>query len=287
MSIQELKLDVEESVFRIAPERAGELRKFFAERQVKFQWSDTRSGVTVDTATARITLPRPFLMLLWAASLQYWVIYSEYVEEQGKTDSFDLAGTTRRCTAQTVFIRALQQFRMQRQFPDEPGIPTPCANPESEDEIVANELFLAAIAWILLHEIGHLRLNHSTVSANAKEEEDLADKEATTWVLQLEKDQLRRRKRIFGICVALLLITALDLNRGEFDNDSHPRAFDRMYACLKTAALPNNDKAFAFCIVMIRTHLATVRLLCPPEEGGTWEDEFNSHLLWLRNLRSS
>jgi len=287
MAIEDLRKDIEASVFRIAPERETELRTFFRDRRPQFLWGNRpRSLPKVNPQDAVIYLDWPGLTLLWAAAFQYWVLYNEHSNAHAD-ETFRLFGSERRVTAIATFEWALRNFSDPKvSRPD--GLPTPSAtSPYASDKHVANELFLAAVAWILLHEIAHLQLNHTYVTAIPREEETRADADALSWILDHEHDKPRRTKRILGVCVAILLITALDLDRGSFMDTTHPRAFDRMFALLEQATLEDDHVAFAFCTTMIRVELAKLQLPIPPGNSASWREICYEHLAALHELNKA
>lgn len=284
--IEELKADVEASVFRIAPEREDELAVFFSNRTPQFVWTNKAKRLpSVNTQSAQMFLPAPGLTLLWAAALQSWVLYDEHLKESAKgSQMFSLFGSGRRIAAIGCFEWALVHFSDPSiAAPD--GVLAPHAAPAAgSDEHVANELFLAAIAWILHHEIAHLQLGHTSITAIPTQEETDADTRALSWILDQESDEARRKKRVLGACVAILLITVLDLNTGSFRDRTHPRAFDRMFRMLEQARLPDNHVAFSFCTTMIRVEMSKLQIPIVVNDGTSWREICYEHLSALRSL---
>jgi len=291
MPITDLKDSVEAAVLNIAPEKIELLHEVFDKHQPTFEWPDRAAQLpSVEPRTGRINIPPAAAELIWAAAHQYWVIYTEYVEDQkaGKHE-FDLTANQRRVSAQLAFTWAQSYFKK----PSNPRIaelPAPSYKPvESSDIHVANELFLAAIAWILHHEVAHLRLNHPSISAISREEEKEADLEATHWIFSTECTPEERKKRALGMCVALLVITSIDLESGTFNDASHPKVFDRFDYCLDAVGLEDDHVAYSFAVLMIRLHLAAGKhdLPEPREVEATFKDLFYDHLYAIHQTQQA
>ena len=95
-------------------------------------------------------------------------------------------------------------------------------------------LFRLAVSFILLHEIAHLHLGHvGSSGAWSVEQEKEADRFAAAWLLDAADDsskaQIRRINVLFGIAVALLWITVLNVYLGPQQSSTHPEAYDRLF----------------------------------------------------------
>ena len=133
------------------------------------------------------------LNLLWAASYAYWLIYQGYrsAQQNGATEyraSMDPNATD----AMRVYEWSLHVARGTKfeQWPSR--LPRPQSNQVLESPLaVANELFLVAVAWICLHEIGHVTHEHTAVPIGPRAllEEQEADKFATDWLLEGLSDE--------------------------------------------------------------------------------------------------
>ena len=289
MSITTLRDPVEASILNIAPEKVALLREAFDKNQPSFEWPDREAKLpSVDPNTGTINIPPAAAELIWAAAHQYWVIYTEYVEDQkaGK-DEFDMTANQRRGNAQLAFASALNHFKK----PTSPRIselPAPCDKAVTNSDIhVANELFLTAIAWILHHEVAHLRCNHPAISAISRDEEKEADLEATDWIFSTECTAEEQKKRALGMCVAILVITSLDLESGTFNDASHPKAFDRFDYCLDAVRLEDDHVAYSFSVLMIRLHLATGKHDLPEPREATFKDLFYDHLYAIHQTQEA
>ena len=116
------------------------------------------------------------------------------------------------------------------------GLPCPQKTPQRfSDENVADELCLVTCAFLLHHELAHIRLGHSadvTDEVSMAQEKE-ADNEAADWLLRgIEVDSPVFVKRMLGIVQANLLLTTLGLYDGNFGGKTHPYSFDRLTSLL-------------------------------------------------------
>jgi hypothetical protein len=257
-------LDLEHAIagaaFGIAPERALELAE--DERTDKFHlvWSDRPGfdiGVVVQTQQA--TLPIAALEYLWCCAYLFWVLYQEYVEAQRSSNSgLDLAQSPRATNAINLLNWASRNMAQPGVQPWPDGSAHPMRNPEyASDAHVANELFLCAIAWIIHHELGHVRKRHNRADAlfPLKKEQE-ADFEATDWVMCRSSVSLETQKRQLGIVTALMAIQFLDKpTRGDSYVRSHPLSIERLDYCLDRAEVGDDSVVCAFAAVALQFQL--------------------------------
>lgn len=91
-------------------------------------------------------------------------------------------------------------------------------------------LFLYALAFVLLHELGHLKFGHTE---STPENEKIADRFAAEWLSEaafsssgdVEADRLNA---LFGIAVALLWLTVFNVYFGPKKSTTHPEGYDRL-----------------------------------------------------------
>jgi hypothetical protein len=106
-------------------------------------------------------------------------------------------------------------------------------------------LFLCALAWIVHHEIAHIRLNHQALvtTCSIAEERD-ADIEATKWILDKSTVPQESRKRTFGIAAAILALQGFHSPDQFVALKTHPSAFERIDYCLSEAGISEDDEVF-------------------------------------------
>lgn len=122
------------------------------------------------------------------------------------------------------FARSL--FHGEQEWPSNLATPDP-KEPLASEAGRVNNLFFGALAWILLHEIGHVHHKHEKfipVTQRVRQEY-VADDFATRWILEAAGQGLENEFRVLIICVAHCWIF---LNEAEIGQGSdHPPAFTR------------------------------------------------------------
>ncbi len=143
---------------------------------------------------------------------------------------------------------------------------------------IANEVFLTAVAWMLLHESGHIAGNYPFLtSSRSLEEEHEADFFATNHVLGGVTDENVRFKRSVGIVVANTLILLLELMNVPVSSRTHPPVEVRISRNLRGPELESSDRIHALATALIQFHLGVVRIfpqLYERAEFGEFVDDF-------------
>lgn len=88
-----------------------------------------------------------------------------------------------------------------------------------------NNVFLGAVAWILLHEVGHVHRQHQVESARSLKDEEEADDFAAKWVFEKVPDSRQREFRILAVGVALAWLLLFAPIGGD---TKHPPAYARV-----------------------------------------------------------
>lgn len=156
--------------------------------------------------------------------------------------------------------------------------PTPDALAATIADAEGNQLFLAALGWIVRHELAHHTLKHhacrSVLPADNKAQEFEADDRATNWMkgdlaadparefgVRPSPDELDLERRALAIFVGLIWVAQFELGpHGE--SATHPDATSRLHAVGDHLALSQDSFAFE-----ILSYL--VKVLIDPD--GIWE----------------
>lgn len=256
------------SPFRIAPEKAPQLTGFLDQTKTILEIND-RPGFLVNVTRERVRFSESALELLWTAAHAYCVLFDEYKKGFDRHEThFDVGAVPRARRAVELYDWALAKCQdgSSVQWPSADIVPIKDATALS-DIHVANELFLTSTAWILLHEIAHLRLGHSAVTPASKKEEQDADFAATEWVLPPDNDAGTTTKRVLGVASAILALTALDLRARSFNSSTHPRSFERLLYCLDRTAIAEDHFVYMVVYVLLQIHLAWNALPFAKPEG--------------------
>jgi hypothetical protein len=113
---------------------------------------------------------------------------------------------------------------------------------DDTQRILGRGFFLYASAFILLHEIGHLKFGHNE---STHENEKIADRFAAEWMSDAATDsdneEFDRLSALYGIAVALLWLTVFNFYFGQQQSTTHPESYDRLFQVLDGVIDPTND----------------------------------------------
>lgn len=282
-----LEADIRDAARRIAPEKATEWADFettftpthtFTTDPSPRNESEYRFRVQVKNR--EIKLPIVAMEYLWATCFAAWVFYQEYERaNQTAAEYFDPEGTPRGQQGTALYDWARKQLDKTQwtQWPKE--LPRPDRTFEDcSDGHVANELFLCALAWIIQHEYGHIKLEHSLKPLNNEEsrnQERDADKYANDWILSDAPCEKNRKKRGLGIALAILSISAHDISLGGFTETTHPKSYERLLDALEPTFGDDPDHVvWAMSVVIYHLNMAWAKIPIAVNPSETWRENF-------------
>lgn len=218
--------------FNIAPEQGVRLAaEIFGQRGWELKLISGEANFYAIPADAVVAASASGLASLWCLCYAaYHLVDTASRLQRGKNDpdapAFDIGGD---CNAMRLgeylgFARSL--FHGEQEWPRHLVTPDTGMSLDSEEGRV-NNLFYGSLAWILLHEIGHVHHKHEKLIPVAQRvrQEYVADDFATRWVLESAGQGLQNEFRVLTICVALCWIF---LNEAEIGQGTdHPPAFNR------------------------------------------------------------
>lgn len=272
--------------FAVAPEREQDL--VAGAPTFSLALSDDKGfHIRVNMSTHEATLPIATLEYIWTCAHLLWVLYQEYIEAQQKGESqIDVSTRPSICTALDAFnwARNNQAISGVQRWPE--GLPMPARGDCVDAIAVANELFLVAVAWIIHHEIAHVRERHPMLHKSyAIQQEIEADQIATDWVLGECHNPEQRKKRQLGMVTALMAMQLLDEPPGANTYiSSHPPTVERLYACLERAKVDDNGVPRAFAAVAMHFQMAQFDLRFPLD-GSSIQDVLADALITFRTSR--
>jgi hypothetical protein len=202
-----LDREISSAPFAAAPEKAKKLKSL--SHSITLLFDDQRADFCVAAISEKdgrfIKASAGALNLLWCASYAYWLLYRGFVKAQrlGHTE-YSVSGARTVSEALSLYQWAIQSAVECKLEPWPVGAPMPVRSPEPNSPVhVANEVFLVAVGWILLHEIGHHELGHprEAIGPASKQEEHDADHFASDWLLSEVSDSALLLKRSLGIAV--------------------------------------------------------------------------------------
>lgn len=294
--ITPIKDHVASSILNIAPERAHEVTDLLKQHQIALVLDD-RAGFVFTAGPSehgnQIRASVQGLELLWALSFAYYVLYQEWKRNPAAAE-LDLSASSRTRGAAALLQWALENNVGGRRvmWPDDLPHPEVAsagvrAGGEPRDEVVATELFLCASAWILHHELAHLRLQHPLVTTDSVAEEREADQAATAWILDSLPEEPHRLKRGLGIAVAVVALAVLKLERPTMSSgglpQTHPGVAERLFDALDHSAFGEDHQVFDFVVHSLKLHFDHVGV----EAGGEFDtarDCFHEYCMILHRL---
>ena len=223
---------VHSAIVNIAQEKNAEFARAYDELTLEYL-DDHQWICKVDGAKRHIRISRKVMEVFWAASFMYIRFHDAISEEteQGRADPvvIDFEKSPRLREAARLFEWAINSWRTCSDDPWPQHLPMPLAEPVGDsDEDFAEDLSLRAVAFIVHHELAHIRLGHRGPSEVELERD--ADNTAAAWLLgdidDEESDEFTRRA--LGVATALAVLVARRIHGGGHDGPSHPRAYDRL-----------------------------------------------------------
>lgn len=127
--------------------------------------------------------------------------------------------------------------------------------------VMGDGLFRYACAFIVLHELGHLKFGHTyTEGYPSLEQEKEADRFAAEWISDsasgssgdVEADRLNA---LFGIAVALLWQTVFNVYFGQKESRTHPQGYDRLSQVLDQVIDWSNEEEHQMVWYFVSTML--------------------------------
>jgi hypothetical protein len=156
----------------------------------------------------------------------------------------------------------------------------------AEDKRFADKHAFAALAFILHHELAHIRLGHTAQQGPLSIElEKAADRMAAEWLLDfpgLSPRELLQRQ--LGIVIALGWLASLAVYIGH-SSKTHPPAWDRLYQVLEQY-VESDGIPWAFGVTMLGVHLDNQRRshIDFGREFGSFKDGINYYIDVLSRL---
>lgn len=243
--------------FQIAPERETESVLLRDKHGIDIELiDDTGFSIRVDLKTNTIRIPIAALEYLWSFSHYTWVLVDEYRAAQPTgAKQFDCLGNSRLAQSNKLLEWAKSNLLADGNSPWPKSAPAPTRSVTADNDVVmANEMFLCALGWIVHHEIGHIALGHSHFLTNlAVREEQEADDYATDWLLSaLGPNDQQHQKRALGVAVAILCIQSTEIHTNACPANTHPDAHERIFACLSKVDIDLSEPVNAYASVVLQ-----------------------------------
>lgn len=227
--------DVCKSPFRIAPEKNEELlHQVFGGTPWALEFNSSldplRNTFRAMPNAKTVEVNYAAVASLWAIAKASWLIARDAMAaRRAGRPLLDTGSGTTVAEARQLLQAARDLIgNSGAHWPTDLAPPVPDAKVDSEDWY-ANNVFLGATGWVVLHEIAHIFLNHqATVTSDVSfMQEHEADLWAADWILgKLPRGDTRGYFRLFAISVALTWLAILDHVRQ--GSTTHPHAWQRL-----------------------------------------------------------
>ncbi|WP_186214555.1 phage exclusion protein Lit family protein [Burkholderia gladioli] len=270
------------SPFNMAPEKAAALKADLKLDTFELVLSDDPGfSIRVNISTKAATLPVFALEYMWCFSLMILALSDEYAAAQRRGDrTFNCLESPRVSEAMELLNWAYARMNRGDRSPWPQGSLQPVSAPAHGSVVhAANEVFLCALAWIIHHEIAHVRLEHGIETTYSTQQENQADAEATNWIFSAELSDAVLTKRQLGMAVALLAIQFLEAPRGNDSKiESHPPTVERIHRCFEIARVPLDGIVRAATAVAVQLQLANLGIE-GVLDGDSWDDIMTGNLI--------
>ena len=246
------------ALVNIAPEREQEFDDAYA--YFHLEYVDSAKWIChVDPRKRFIRLSRRVVEVTWCASYAYMVFYLKKIQGQRVHEAreIDLHSDQELSAAMQLLSWAYENWLNNEDTPWPDHLPQPEESPiKGSFKQVADELCLCAMAYILHHELAHIRLNHSPEEKSTETERD-ADYAAADWIMHpsLAEYDPKFVKRALGIAVALEVLTSRGIYTGAFADDSHPPSYDRLVHTLRRFIDDPNHVVWGVVVATLKLHL--------------------------------
>lgn len=255
-----MEVAVGNSLFQIAPERQREFAQILDNFDIVYT-NERPWRCCADPSARKIFLSRGAVELLWCTARAHYLFYERFI--QGK--SFAVQSVEIDCASDPLVSESLVLLKWaincQRDgnsaddWP--PNLPIPLKTAPAGPDNAANEICLVSCAFLLHHELAHIRLNHRgnvDTETSLYQEKD-ADNLAAEWMLDgLDTESPIFGKRMLGIVQTTVLTTALGLyGIRSMGGRTHPFSYDRLAALLERFLGRDNHvaKDIAFSALML------------------------------------
>ncbi|MGH8446299.1 MAG: phage exclusion protein Lit family protein [Solimonas sp.] len=273
--IRKLQKNIEDSPFRIALERAEELRAWYAKSGLSIK-NKTGRGYEFESLHETFEVKYTIVAIehLWCAVHFFLVSFLEgdQARRQGATQ-YALGNSKQSRDAWDLYQWSIKNLEADcpKRWPK--GKPIPERNPPYLSiGYLTRELFLCAVAWNLHHEFSHLRRRHTpTPGGYSIEQEREADRMATSWILDQSPTEQHKTKRALGITAAILTIQMLEAPGPRVGFQTHPRAGERLDAALQYAAGGADTSMYQLAAFVLLLRLGSLGISVDLPDNETFE----------------
>src|ERR1017187_4241005 len=259
-------------LLQVTPEKRDELEQNL--QDVNFVEDESTERISFGTIAAwkLVRVPKRCQSRLWAQCYAYFCHFAAFVangDGLSPRSRYDLSESDLNQAgemmewATNVDVSVRVQRRAGRPIEVEAmpkDMPMPISGQKFEFvRRYAEQVFLHAFAFILHHELSHIRLGHNGTKGELPIEEEFeADRAATDFMVSTsdisEHDYLFRH---LGIAIALLWFTTIDFFE-RYEKRAHPPSWERLYRALEPSLKGERDAIWGFVALALRLHFRRV-----------------------------
>ena len=241
--------------YRIAPERAQELEDLMGPDEWLLRPSHTEANLYAVVPDRAVYVSYACLASLWC--LTFAAFHTMHAAtrirdqaEPGETIDFGPYWRDLQLTRYVDYARQL--MRGDLTWPDKLELPVPRAHLDSFHGRL-NNLFFAALAWLILHELAHIHYIHTPLVGlpTRVRQETHADSFATHWVLDKAGKGLEREFRVLAITLSLSWLLVHEQSKGPGPGD-HPPALQRFRESVATFQMSDRSAALESAAYMLK-----------------------------------
>ena len=257
---------IHEAIVNVAPERKEQFDK--EHDTLILEYLDTFNWIChTDPDAKYIQLSRRVVEIFWVASYAYITFYSKVIQvvKPTKKQYIDLTQNEDVAKAMRLLKWGYENLVNKEDIPWPDDLPRPIPNPEQGSmENVADELCLFAVAFVLHHELAHIRLEHSASNGGVELERE-TDYAASDWILNhdLSEKDMKFIKRGLGIAIAFEVMTAYGIYTGKYGGKTHPYSYDRLVHTLRRYISDPDHLVWALLVSTIKLHLDNKKIAVP------------------------
>jgi hypothetical protein len=265
------------------PQRREELNDLVAKSNIRFVLDEASPGIEfwADPSTRQINVPRRCLFRMKANAFAYYCAVDALLAKRNGTAD---AGTDGRLQKASELLTWAVRTDVATTLDDRSSFSLGAIPKDieslyrgclKEEQLGLGEhIFELAVAWVLHHELAHLRLRHAVPSVRIEYE---ADQAATDWLLKADGlSQAERIARYFGVATGLGWLSALNVYIGSGTGGSHPPAAQRFFKGIEYMTTGVGDEAefpWAICQMVLLLHAQNAGFPVEPRHmAGSFKD---------------
>ncbi|MFW1969294.1 phage exclusion protein Lit family protein [Acinetobacter guillouiae] len=288
--IRFLDNSVSKVVFQISEENSLQLYEFTNKKDVSIEFSEENKFIfKVDIDENKIILPTIALERLWCACYTFYNVYIQYVSASEREDVlFEIGSNDDLKESIILYNWSFDQVTKEQKFEWPLDNIRPDLSETKNDIInITNELYLVSLAWIMHHELAHLKLDHTSGLSNNeiyRQEEIAADKMATDHILSNVTDIKILQKRGLGVAIATLLLTSHDILNNKFHVPNYPHSYQRLYDSISVYFKDPDDLIYAFITVNLHLNMTIAGIPTDHDVDQSWKEHLESCLVKFGRL---